>query len=125
VKLIPEFYLGDDAVLLAADREGLDTFEHALSGAAMKQNLPGDLISEGVRHKFVLGRPEARVELQENYVIWHLPDEKVSEILATLASLNAAPDPSHHYVDIDNPAGTLVLSVDEYLDSPIFASSRI
>ena len=125
MKMIPEFYFGDDAVLLAADREGLATFKRSLSDAATKQNMPADLISEGVRHKFVLGRSEARVELQENYVIWHLPDQKVSEILDKLASLKAEPDPSHHYVDIDNPAGTLILSVDEYLNSPIFASPGI
>ncbi|HSR06062.1 MAG TPA: hypothetical protein VLM42_02835 [Bryobacteraceae bacterium] len=74
---------------------------------------------------FVLGRAEARVELQENFVIWHLPEQKVSEIRGNLASLKPASDPSHHYVDIDNPAGTLILSVDEYLDSPIFASPGI
>ena len=123
--MIPGFYFGDDAVLLAADREGLDAFKRALSDAAMKQNIPVALISEGIRHESVLGRPEARVELQENYVIWHLPDQKASEILDKLASLKAAPDPSHHYVDIDNPAGTLILSVDEYLNSPIFASPGI
>jgi hypothetical protein len=123
--MIPEFYFGDDAVLLAADREGIDAFKRALSDAATKQNMPADLISEGVKHKFVLGRSEARVELQENDVIWHLPDQKVSEILDKLASLKAGLDPAHHYVDIDNPARTLILSVDEYLDSPIFASHGI
>ena len=125
MQMIPEFYFGDDAILLAADREGIDAFKRALSDAAMKQDMPVDLMSEGVRHEFVLGRPEARVELQENYVIWHLPDQKISEILDKLASLKAAPHPSHHYVDIDNPAGTLILSVDEYLDSPIFDSPSI
>ncbi len=120
--MVSEFYLGDDAVLLAADREGLDAFKRALSEAAMKQNRAADFIVEGVRHEFVLGRPEARVELHESYVIWHLPDQKVSEILDKLASLKAAPHPSHHYVDIHGPVGTLILSVDEYLDSTIFAS---
>ncbi len=125
MKLVPEFYLGDDVVLLAADREGLDAFERALSEAVMKQNTPVDFISAGVRHEFVLGKPGARVDLQENSVIWHLPDQKASEILDELASLKAAPDPSHHFVDIDNPAETLILSVDEYLNSPIFASVGI
>lgn len=123
--MIPEFHFGDDAVLLAADREGLDAFERALSDAATKQNMPVDLRSEGIRHEFVLGRTEARVELQAHYIIWHMSDQKVSEILEKLASLKAAPGPSHHYVDIDNPAETLILSVDEYLDSPIFVSPGI
>lgn len=56
VKMIPGFYFGDDAVLLAADREGLVAFNRALSDAAMKQNMPVDFISEGVRHEFCLGK---------------------------------------------------------------------
>ena len=122
MKMIPEFYFGDDAVLLAADREGIDAFERALSDAAEKKELPADLSFEGIRHEFDVREPETRVELHENSVIWHLPDQKVSEILDKLASLQAASHPSHHYVDIDSPAGTLILSIDEYLDSPISVS---
>jgi hypothetical protein len=122
VKKIPEFYFGDDVVLLAADREGTDAFERALVQTAKKENVPSHLIFEGTNHEFDVSGPEARVELQEKCVIWHLPDQKVSEILDKLASLKIAPYPSHYYVDIDSPARTLILSVDEYLDSPIFAS---
>ena len=40
VKKIPKFYFGDDAVLLAADREGIDAFKRALSDVAEKQDTP-------------------------------------------------------------------------------------
>jgi len=79
--MIPEFYFGDDAVLLAADREGIDAFERALSDAAGKKELPADLSFEGIRHEFDVRESETRVELHENSVIWRLPDQKVSEIL--------------------------------------------
>jgi hypothetical protein len=47
--------------------------------------------------------------------MWRLPEEKASEILDMLAGLKASKVPSHQYVDIDSPAETLILSVDEYL----------
>ena len=122
VKMIPEFYFGDDAVLLAADREGIDAFQRALSDAAAKKNMPSFVTFKEIRHEFNVTGTAARVEVQEKCVIWHLPDQKISDMLGKLAGLKDSPHPSHHYVDIDSPAETLILSVDEYLDSPIFTS---
>ena len=38
VKTMPGFYFGDDVVLLAADREGMEAFERALTDTAKKEN---------------------------------------------------------------------------------------
>jgi len=114
VKMIPEFYYGDDALLLAADREGLEAFERALSDAANNENVSTQFISDGVIHEFAVEGDEARVECHEGRVAWHVSAEKLSEILEKVSVLKAANHPSHHYVDIDSPAKTLILSVDEY-----------
>jgi hypothetical protein len=120
VKYVPEFYFGDDVVLLAADREGIDAFERSLSEAASRKPALQPLISCETVHEFIIGAVETRIELEVGCVIWHLPEAKASEIIEKVAVLKAAPHPSHHYVEIDCPVKTLVLSIDEYLDSSLF-----
>jgi hypothetical protein len=117
VKMIPRFYLGDDAVLLAADREGMEAFERALSATAKKENVPPHLIASGTSHEFHIGGSDAQVQLEEGRMIWPLSEEKASEILDMLAPLKASMGPSHQYIDIDSPAQTLILSKEEYLDA--------
>jgi hypothetical protein len=39
VKMMPGFYFGDDVVLLAADRKGIEAFERALSDAKSPPHL--------------------------------------------------------------------------------------
>ena len=117
VKRMPEFYLGDDVVLLAADREGIEPFESALADTTKKEKASSHLTASGTSHEFHIGGSEARVELIKGHVIWRLSDEKACEILDRLAGLKASKVPSHHYVDINSPAETLILSVEEYLDA--------
>ena len=115
VKMIPGFYLGDDAVLLAADRKGMEAFERALSATVRKENAPPHLIASGTSHEFHIGGSAAQVQLEEGRVMWRL--SRASEILAMLASLTASIGPGHQYIDIDSPAQTLILSKEEYLDA--------
>jgi hypothetical protein len=117
VKMIPGFYLGDDAVLLAADREGMEAFERALSATVKKENVPPHLIASGTSHEFHIGGSDAQVQLEKGRAIWRLSAEKASEILDMLAGLKVSIGPGHQYVDIDSPTETLILSVDEYLDA--------
>jgi hypothetical protein len=65
VKTIPGFYLGEDAVLLAADREGMEAFERGLSAAAKKDSVPPHLIASGTSHEFHIGGSHAEVQLEE------------------------------------------------------------
>jgi photosystem II stability/assembly factor-like uncharacterized protein len=116
VKKMPGFYFGDDAVLLAADCEGMEAFERALSDTK-KEHAPSHLIASGTSHEFHIGGSAAQVQLDEGHVIWRLSEEKASEIIDMLAHLNASSVPGHQYVDIDSPGETLILSVEEYLDA--------
>ena len=75
------------------------------------------MIASATSHEFYVGGSEARVELDKRRVIWHLPEEKASEILDKLSALKASTVPCHQYVDINNPAETLILSVEEYLET--------
>ena len=118
VKMIPKFSLGDDAVLLAADRKGMEAFERALSATARKENVPPHLIASGTSHEFHIGGADAWVQLEQGRVIWRLSEEKASEILDMLAPLNASTSPGHQYIDIDSPTPMLILSKEEYLDAP-------
>jgi hypothetical protein len=118
VKMIPGFYFGDDAVLLAADREGMEAFERALSATAKKERVPPHIMASGASHEFHIGGSDAQVQLEEGRVIWRLSEEKASDILDMLAGLKASIGPGHQYVDIDSPAETLILSQEEYLDAP-------
>jgi hypothetical protein len=117
VKMIPGFYLGNDAVLLAADRDGIEAFERALSATAKKENVPPHLVASGTSHEFHIGGSDAQVQIGEGRVIWRLSDEKASEILDMLAPLTVSIGPGHQYIDINSPAQTLILSKEEYLDA--------
>jgi len=117
VKKMPGFYFGDDAVLLAADREGIERFERTLSDTT-KERAASHLTALGTCHEFHIGGSEARVQFEEGRVIWRLSEEKASEILHMLAPLKASMGPGHQYIDIDSPAHTLILSKEEYLDAP-------
>lgn len=117
MKMIPEFHLGDDAVLLAADHEGIEAFERALSASAKKENVTSRLVASGMSHEFHIAGSAAQVQFAEGRVIWRLSEEKASEILDMLAPLKASIGPGHQYIDIDTPAQTLILSKDEYLDA--------
>jgi hypothetical protein len=55
VKKMRGFYFGDDAVLLAADREGMAAFERALSHKK-KEHPQSPLIASGTSHEFHIGR---------------------------------------------------------------------
>ncbi len=117
VKMISGFHLGDDAVLLAADGEGIEAFERALSATTRKQDVPPQLIASGTRHEFHIGGSDARVQFVDGRVIWRLSEEKASEILDMLAPLKVSMGPAHQYIDLDSPAQTLILSKEEYLDA--------
>ncbi len=124
IELIPEFYFGDDAVLLAADHEGMAALEQALSHAAEGKDARSLLKTSGTRHEFLIGGAAGKIEVTKGQVIWNLSAQKASEILDKLAVLKALSGPGHHYVDIDSPAQTLILSVNEYLDSAVFAADQ-
>ena len=57
------------------------------------------------------------IEFQNEGIIWHLSRERMQEIVSKLESMRLASGPCHHYVDIEAPCDTLILSRDEYPES--------
>ncbi|WP_431239280.1 hypothetical protein ACQ86B_06095 [Mycolicibacterium aichiense] len=111
VNFLPEFYFGDDAVLLTLDGSGTNKIKTAVIDA--RNNGSSQLIHDGVTQEFVIEADAATIELSPGRVIWRLDPAKAAEISDDLEALSAA---GHFYVDITKPAETLVISRDEYTD---------
>ncbi len=119
VNFLPEFYFGDDAVLLTLDGGGVDKLKAALSDA--KQHGASRLEHDGVTHEFHIESDAADIELGPIHVVWRLDEAKAAEIIADLAVLSdegtvGRPTSGHFYVDMSTPTKTLVVSRDEYVD---------
>ena len=113
-ELAPQFYFGDDAVLLVMDTDGVTTFLSALVRA--QQQGSARLEGDGVIHDFVIEPDAADIELQDNRVVWRLDHAKAAEINELLSAMTQNPtDAGHYYVDISTPAETLVLSHNEHV----------
>lgn len=119
VNFLPEFYFGDDAVLLTLDGGGVDELKAALSDA--KQHGASRLEHDGVTHEFHIESETADIELDPIHVVWRLDEAKAAEIIEDLAVLSdegsvGRPAKGHFYVDMSTPTKTLVVSRDEYVD---------
>jgi hypothetical protein len=119
VNFLREFHYGDDAVLLTLDGSGVDEFKAALSDARERES--SRLEHDGVTHEFRIVPGTADIELDPAYVLWRLDHAKAAEIIEDLAVLSdegsvGRPTSGHFYVDMSTPAGTLVVSRDEYVD---------
>ncbi|WP_396926683.1 hypothetical protein [Mycolicibacterium sp.] len=108
VNFLPEFYFGDDAVLLTLDGQGVDLIKSALDEA--RNNGSSRLNHDDVTQEFVIEPGAAIIELDPARVVWRLDPAKAAEIADDLTALGAA---GHFYVDITKPAETLVISRDE------------
>lgn len=119
VNFLPEFYFGDDAVLLTLDGGGVDELKAALSDA--KQHGASRLEHDGVTHEFHIESDTADIGLDPTHVVWRLDEAKAAEIIEDLAVLSDEgsvdrPTSGHFYVDMSTPTKTLVVSRDEYVD---------
>ena len=87
VNYLPEFYLGDDAVLLTLDGGGVDTMKAAVVEA--RNNRSARVLHDGVVQEFYIEPGAATVELTPARVVWRFDDAKAAEIANDLASLSA------------------------------------
>jgi hypothetical protein len=114
VNFLPEFYYGDDAVLLTLDGGGVDEFKAALSDA--ERHGSSRLEHDGVTQEFRIEPGAADIELNPTRMVWRLDHVKAVEIIEDLAVLSDKGRAGHCYVDISSPTETLVVSRDEYVD---------
>src|SRR6202022_3657437 len=122
VKRVSEFK-GEDVVLLAMDRAGLDTFLAALTQA--EQQGSSQLQRRGRVHDFVIAAGAADIELDDDSVVWRLDHTKAGEIIEKLKGMSSRGHPGHHYVDdMFSPAPTLVLSRDQYISPSWLTAGR-
>lgn len=116
VAVLEEFKFGHAAVLAAMNATGLDAFASALSKAHEQGFVRLDI--EGRIHTFRREVEAAAVNLQDDLddcVEWRLDPETIDEMIEMLAGMRDH-GPCHNYVDIEAPADTLVLSLDEYFE---------
>ena len=107
VEFVPQFYMGDDAVLVALDRDEIDDLAVGFR--------TGTSVHLGEQaHVFIREDSAGSLEVRADQVTWRLSKELREEISAKLDVLKLSPKPGHHYVDIVHPATTLILSVNEY-----------
>lgn len=111
---LPEFYFGDDAVVAAFDDAGLGVLVAALEQAHVHG--ASQIEHPGHAHHFLVQASAADLELRADRVRWRLDRATITEMIDKLAALKHGTS-GHHYVDIDTPAKTLVLSLNEYLDT--------
>jgi hypothetical protein len=118
VNFLPEFYLGDDAVLLTLDGSGVEKMKDAVKEAIDTRS--SRLLHNGVAQEFYIEAGAATVDLNPTRVVWRLDHDKAVEISDDLVALSAPANggrsAGHFYVDMTSPAETLVISRDEYTD---------
>ena len=118
VNFLPEFYLGDDAVLLTLDGSGVDKVRDAVEEA--RNNRSSRFLHDGVEQEFHIEPGAATLDLSPSRVVWRLDHAKAAEISDNLVALRAlngsGKTAGHFYVDMTSPAETLVISRDEYTD---------
>lgn len=119
INFLPDFYYGDDAVLLRLDGGGVDEVKAALSEAECRAS--SRLEHDGVTHEFRIEPGAAAIELDPTHVVWRLDQAKATEIVEVLAVPSdegrvGRPTSGHFYVDMSTPTETLVVSRDEYID---------
>jgi hypothetical protein len=104
--------IGDPAILLNADRDGMRMFQSAV----LLAHDNGEAIFEfdRITHQVVRQVDAADVELGPQKVVWRFDDAALLELLDLIPPLVDLPGPSHQYVDLNSPVEVLVLSVDEY-----------
>jgi hypothetical protein len=116
----PEFDLGNDVVLVGADRDGMRMFQAAVRSA--REEGAASFECNAIKHFVVRQDGAADIELGSQTVVWRFDDARLVEMLNLVEPLVDIEKPAHNYLDdMNSPAETLVLSVDEYVEGGPFA----
>jgi hypothetical protein len=119
VGFFPDFKWGD-AVLVGADRDGMRVFLSAVRSA--HEDGAATFEVDEIKHFVVRQNGAADIDLRSQTVVWRFDDAKLVEMLDLIEPLVEEEGPGHQYMDdLNSPAETLVLSVDEYVIGGPFA----
>jgi hypothetical protein len=113
------FDCGYDAVLASADRDGMRMFQSAVRSA--HEAGEGTFELHGIQHQIIRQDRAADIELGSPTVVWRFDETQLAEILDMAVRLTNVAHPAHNYLDLNSPAETLILSVDEYTHGGPFA----
>jgi hypothetical protein len=120
VGFFSDFDCGDDVVLVGADRDGMRIFQSAVRSA--HDDGAASFEFDAIKHHVVRQNGAADIELGSQIVMWRFDDAKLVEMLNLIEPLVDTEGPGHQYVDdLNSPAETLILSVDQYTDGGPFA----
>ena len=119
VGYFPDFQYGEPAILIGADRDGMQIFQAALRRAHETGTATFDL--HGIRHIIIRQADCADIELNWQTIVWRFDDSRLVEIDNLATSLVEHKGSGHQYLDhVKSPAATVILSVDEYVDNGPF-----
>jgi hypothetical protein len=111
-KMIDRFQ-GDKVILLSLDRDGLKALLLFLDSISDTRDGIFVLPPSKEEYRIEINEKEEKIIFQGNVIVWKITQEKLTEITNKLRAMEQNPAPCHHYVDIDGPTDTLVLSVEE------------
>jgi hypothetical protein len=110
---------GYDAVLVGADRDGMRMLQSAVRSA--RDNGSASFEFDTIKHHIVRQDGAADIELGPQNVVWRFDDAALAEMLDLIEPLVDIIKPAHNYLDLNSPAETLILSVDERTHGGTFA----
>jgi hypothetical protein len=113
VRVEPFEHMGDPAILLNTDQDGITIFD----AAARQAHETGNAVFEhdGIKHEVVQEDGAADIELGPQTVVWRFDDAKLIELLELMVPMVSNDRPGHQYFDdLKSPVELLVLSHDEY-----------
>jgi hypothetical protein len=110
---------GYDAVLVGADRDGMRMLQSAVRSAHVDGAASFEF--NAIKHHIVRQDGAADIELGPQTVVWRFDDAQLAEMLDLIEPLVEIIKPAHNYLDLNSPAETLILSVDEYTRGNLFS----
>jgi hypothetical protein len=105
--------IGDPAILLNTDQDGIRIFQSAVRSAHESGEATFEF--DGIKHQVLREDGAADIELGPQTVVWRFDDAKLLELLDLMVPMVNSNKPGHQYFDdLKSPVELLVLSHDEY-----------
>lgn len=119
-----DFHCGDPAIVVGADRAGMQLFQTAVRTA--RAHGSATFTRHGVEHTVSRYDGAAGIELARHRVRWRVDDCRLVEILALVRALVDSDRAGHQYLDtLTEPDVTVILSVGEYVDDAMFDEAAV